>query len=395
MDYAALTQIQFLDNPLTAWLYALGGALVAWIAASWILRVATQRLTAKLALAHSPRQRNYLHTVVVLLQSTRRWLILLLVLTLAGETLDLPGHARLLGHTKEGAIVLGAPSSVLAHLAFAICAIQVALWCTALIRVWLEDRLSADYVRVSNPVLVGMLSWILKLIVWAILLLAILANAGMNITAFLASLGVGGIAVALGLQTTLKDVFASISIGLDKPYTVGEFIMFDDVLGTVLKVGARTTRMASLSGEELSISNADLVSKLVHNYSRMPKRRIVFGFRVPYDTPAQTVREIVTQTREFIAQEEQASFDRGHFIAFGVSGYEFEFVYFVKSSDYTLYCDIQQRINFRIIELLDQLDTRFAVPVRVLKTDDGQTTASSSTTSPDRVTKTLSPRGKA
>lgn len=342
-----VTHASFLDNSVTTWLYALVGALIGWLVVSWALRIGTQRVEAHAEHIATPRHRNSLRTLLVLLRSTRRWLVFLLTLTLAFETLELPGHTN----------------AILSHVAFVVLGVQIALWCTALIRLWLEERAISDG-RNVNRVLVGMLSWGLQLAIWAIVLLAFLANFGIDITAFIASLGVGGIAIALGLQTVLKDVFASIAIGLDKPYEVGEFIMFGDILGTVVKVGARSVRIASLSGEELSISNSNLLGQLVHNFSRMPQRRIVFGFRVPYSTSRVQIETIVEKTRGFLEDEEQVRFDRGHFIAFGEYGFDFEFVYYVLTSNYTTYRDIQQRVNLQIVALLEELNASFAIPSR-------------------------------
>lgn len=354
-------------NSLVAWGYALAAAIISWLIISWILRISSKQLSARLEHIHASRARNSLNLALALLRSTRRWLVLLLVITLALKSLKIAGSAHVLGKTKAGTLVLGTPETMLVHIVFAICAIQAAFWIIALIRIWIEEKLIANNPENANVVLLGMLSWFLKLVVWTIVLLAVLANLGMNITAFIASLGVGGIAIALGLQTMLKDVFASLAIGLDKPYKVGEFIMFGSILGTVTKVGARSVRLDSLSGEELSISNSNLASQLVHNYSRMPRRRIVFDFSVPYLTPAKHLETIVTKVHEFLDDEKQAAYDRGHFIAFGQSGYDLEFVYNVTDSNFALYRDIQQRVNFKTIALLEELGVDFALPTRRLQ----------------------------
>ena len=236
---------------------------------------------------------------------------------------------------------------------------------TGLITLWLRH---AEPGRLPvNPVLAGMLSWAAQLLVWAVLLLFFLGNVGVNVTAFVASLGIGGVAVALALQNVLGDLFASAAIGLDKPFEVGQFIAFGDELGTVTHVGVKTTRIRSLSGEELVISNTNLLKELIHNHTRRTERRIVFGFRVPYGTPRAQIEAIPGHVRGFIELEEKTRFDRGHFASFGEHGPEFEFVYFVLEPDYTLYRDIQQRVNLRIMALLEELGVEFAVPARRLK----------------------------
>ncbi len=345
-----LTKTELLHNPLQFWLYAAASALIGYLLVTTALRIATARLQ-KLQLRTTMRASETVRTTALaLLQGTRRWLIFLLALVIAARFLTLKPHA----------------TTILGHAGFVLIGVQIVLWVNALIKLWLRRTQTRAGETAVNLVLVGMLSWAAQIVVWAIFLMAFLANMNFDITALVASLGVGGIAVALALQNVLVDLFSSVAIGLDKPFVVGEFIAFNNVLGTVDHVGVKTTRINSLSGEQLVISNSNLLKELIHNYSRMPQRRIVFGFRIPYSTPSAKVQVIVEKTREFIDAEKQARLDRGHFIAFGEYGFDFEFVYYVLSSNYTLYRDIQQRVNFMIMALLEALDVRFAVPVRQL-----------------------------
>jgi small-conductance mechanosensitive channel len=213
--------------------------------------------------------------------------------------------------------------------------------------------------------MLGILIWACQFVVWVTFLLAVLTNAGVNITAFVASLGLGGIAVALALQTILGDLFAAVSIGLDKPFEPGDFIAFGTVSGSVVKVGVKTTRIASQTGEQLAISNSQVLAQLVHNYSRMSERRIAFGFSVPFDTSRENLDAIVERTNAIISAAESVRFDRGHFTGFGTDGFTFEFVYFMLDSDYVLYRDVQQRMNEQIVDMLDELGVRVAVLARV------------------------------
>ena len=333
----------FLGNSLWLWAFVLGGALLGFLVVAGALRLITSRAQRRYAATGRP----ILALLLALLAATRYWLVLLLALAIAFEFLHANAKAdRWLG-----------------HLLFALCGLQLALWANALIRHWLQ-RTDAKGTSAINPVFLNVLTWAAQIMIWSMLLLAFMANVGINITAFVASLGVGGIAVALALQNILGDLFASVAIGLDKPFEVGEFIAFGDDRGTVVHVGVKTTRLASLSGEQLVISNSNLLKELIHNYSRMSQRRVVFGFRVPYATRASDVQAIVAQTRAFIEAEPQVRFDRGHLIKFGEYGFDFEFVYYVLSPDYTLYCDIQQRVNLRIMGQLEALQVPFAIPAR-------------------------------
>ncbi|WP_158695521.1 mechanosensitive ion channel family protein, partial [Cronobacter malonaticus] len=152
--------------------------------------------------------------------------------------------------------------------------------------------------------------------IWAVMLLSILANAGVNITALVASLGVGGIAIALAVQTVLSDVFASLSIGFDKPFEIGDFIVFNDVSGTIEHIGLKTTRIRSLSGEQIVCANAILLQQTIHNYKRMQTRRIVFTFGVSLATPPEKLRQIGPMVKSIIEQSGDTRFDRAHFATF-------------------------------------------------------------------------------
>lgn len=210
------------------------------------------------------------------------------------------------------------------------------------------------------PVMLSIVTWSLQLVVWLTLVLALLTAGGVNITAFVASLGVGGIAVALALQNILGDLFASISIGLDKPFEPGDYISFDTGEGTVSHIGVKSTRIISASGEELAIANSKLLEKLTHNYSRMSERRAVFGFAVPYSVGRADVQAIVERVSGVIRAADPVRFDRGHVTGFGPDGFTVEFVYYVLDSSYIRYRDVQQAINFGVIDVLRELGVPFA-----------------------------------
>ncbi len=194
----------------------------------------------------------------------------------------------------------------------------------------------------------------------------VLDNLGVNITTLVAGLGVGGIAIALAVQNILSDVFCSVAILVDKPFQVGDFIIVGDMMGTVEKIGIKTTRVRSLSGEQLVFSNADLVNSRIRNYKRMQERRVVFSFGVIYQTPADKLEHIPAMVKEIIESVDQARFDRTHFKQFGDSSLDFECVYYVLSRDYNLYMDIQQKINLELFTRFEKEGIEFAYPTRTL-----------------------------
>jgi small-conductance mechanosensitive channel len=177
---------------------------------------------------------------------------------------------------------------------------------------------------------------------------------------------VGGIAVALAVQNVLGDLFASFSIVLDKPFVIGDFIIVGDHLGTVEHVGLKTTRIRSLSGEQLVFSNTDLLGSRIRNFKRMYERRVVFSLGVVYQTPARLLEKIPPMLRQIVESREQVRFDRAHFRDFGPHSLNFEIVYWVLSPDYALYMDIQQEINLEIYRRFEQEGIDFAYPTQTL-----------------------------
>ena len=245
--------------------------------------------------------------------------------------------------------------------------IQMALWALVGLQVAIEEyrkqQLAKDPASVTT---LNILNFIGKILIWSIVFLLILDNLGVNITALVAGLGVGGIAVALALQTILGDLFASLSIVLDKPFVVGDFLIVADLMGAVEYVGLKTTRLRSLSGEQLVFSNSDLLNSRIRNYGRMFERRVVFKIGVTYQTPRETLIKIPIIIREAIEQQDMTRFDRSHFMEYGNSALVFESVYYVLGSDYNIYMDIQQAINLRIHERFEEEDIEFAYPTQTL-----------------------------
>jgi small-conductance mechanosensitive channel len=200
----------------------------------------------------------------------------------------------------------------------------------------------------------------------------VLENLNFDVSALVASLGVGGIAVALAAQNILGDLFASLSILFDKPFVVGDFIIVDDLPGTVEKVGLKTTRVRSLFGEQLVFSNNDLLSSRIKNYKRMEERRVVFPLGVTYQTGAEQLELIPGIIKKTIEKQEKVRFDRSHFKGYGDFALLFETVYWVTEPDYNLYMDIQQKINLELFHLFEEQGIEFAYPTQTIHLAAGQ-----------------------
>lgn len=205
-----------------------------------------------------------------------------------------------------------------------------------------------------------------RLVVIVAVTLLALDNMGVDVTAMIAGLGVGGIAVALAVQNVLSDLFASLSIVLDKPFVVGDFIVVGERAGTVENIGLKTTRLRSLSGEQLIFANSDLLSSRIQNFKRMQERRVVFSVGVTYDTPMDVVERISGMLRQCVEEQERTRFDRAHFKSYGASSLDFEIVYFVLAPDYNLMMDVQQAINLAIGRRFAAEGIDFAFPTRTV-----------------------------
>jgi small-conductance mechanosensitive channel len=186
------------------------------------------------------------------------------------------------------------------------------------------------------------------------------------VTALVAGLGIGGIAVALAAQNILGDLFASLSITLDRPFVIGDFLAVDGFLGSVEYIGIKSTRLRSLGGEQIVMSNADLLGSRVRNYGRMTERRVVFTIGVVYETPVEVLERIPALIREAIEGQPGTRFDRSHFAKHGGSSLDFETVYYVLSSEYNRYMDVQQAINLRVHREFAARGIEFAYPTQRL-----------------------------
>ncbi|RLB75629.1 MAG: mechanosensitive ion channel family protein [Deltaproteobacteria bacterium] len=207
---------------------------------------------------------------------------------------------------------------------------------------------------------------IIKFLVWALAIIFFLDNLGFKISTVIAGLGIGGIAIGLAAQAILKDLFSYFSILFDRPFEIGDFIIIGDYLGTVEYIGAKTTRIRSLGGEQLIFSNTDLTDSRIRNYKRMDKRRVVFRVGVTYQTTLEQLKEMPRVIENVIKSVKDTAFDRAHFFSYGDFSLIFEIVYYVVGSDYNKYMDIQQEINLALKEEFEKRGIEFAYPTQTL-----------------------------
>jgi len=226
---------------------------------------------------------------------------------------------------------------------------------------WSKKHRSEEQQKVLSITL-----FIIKTVVWIIAFLFILDNLNIQITGLITGLGIGGIAIAFAAQNVLTDLFNYFTIFFDKPFDIGDFIIIGDYKGTIEHIGVKTTRIRSLSGEQLIISNPDLVNSRINNYKRMRQRRINFSFGVTYDTPLEKLKKVTGIVEDIIKSIDKTEFDRAHFAEYADSSLLFQVVYYVTDSDYKLYMDIQQQINFKLKENFEELGVSFAFPTQTI-----------------------------
>jgi small-conductance mechanosensitive channel len=339
-----------LHNSLHDWLIALGVTLGLGLVAAVVKRQVIRRLSV---LARSS-ERQVFGAMVKMSQATRIWLLSVIAIELGSQFLDLPHRA----------------DTWLERLATIAAFLQLGIWASALLDFWITR--SRNHVVDTQTVSAGSLdpfSFLGRLVLWTLVLLLVLDNLGVNITALATSLGVGGIAVALAVQNILGDLFASLSIVMDKPFVIGDAIAIDTLSGTVEHIGLKTTRIRSATGEQLIVANSDMLKARLRNYKRMQERCITFSFTVPFSTPVASLEKIPALVRSAVEAQDKLRFDRAHFKDLGGSAYTFEVVYWVREPGYMLYMDSQQAINLALVRAFEREGVQLAYPSQTLTVD--------------------------
>ena len=338
---------QFLGNPLREWMIS----VVILLGTLGLLFVARHLFRSRLQKIAAATGSTYLNVAAYVVGRSKGWFLILIAVNLslrsinASETFDLVfGRLLIVGML-----------------------IQFGIWAGAGLGRFMQLRREAQLEEDAGAVAaMDIVSFLFRVGIWALVFLLALDNVGVDITALVAGLGIGGIAIALAAQNIISDLFASLSIVLDRPFVLGDFLAIDDFYGNVEKVGLKTTRVRSLSGEQLVFSNNDLLNSRIRNYGQMVERRIVFALGVVYQTTHKQLEQIPGIIEDVIVKQDLARFDRAHFRAYGDYSLNFEIVYYVESSDYKLYMNIQQAVNLEIFRRFAEAGIEFAYPTQTL-----------------------------
>ncbi len=331
-------------NTLADWIIAGVVGVAVW-SALWVLRRLVASRYRRFA---GPEHPTPVRLLAYLIGNTRQVLFIALVLLAVQESLALP----LKVHRMSSGVVV------------TLLLIQAGLWAGRSLRFYLELK---EAERGGDGTVAGSLdiiSFVARILIWSLLVLAALDNFGVNITALLAGLGVGGVAVALALQNVLGDLFASLSIALDKPFVLGDSLTVDAFTGVVEHIGIKTTRLRSETGEQIILSNADLIKSRVRNYGRAQEMRAQALIRVVYDTPVDKLREIPGMLERIVRARPEARFERCWLKTLGESDVQFELSYYVRGPAAHPLPDLQHAVHLGIIEALGAAGIEFAYPTR-------------------------------
>ncbi len=337
----------YLGNSVKTWIIALGVTVVIYIVLR-VLKLVVQR-KAKALSAKTATDVDDL--IADLIRRIRFYFLFSVSLYLGSKVLTLSAKA----------------DGILGKLVIIVLLFQSAIWGSAIFDYWMTRTKARKHEDDAETLTkYTALGFVVRLVLWSVVLLLALDNLGVDITALVAGLGVSGIAVALALQNILGDLFASMSIVMDKPFVIGDFIVVDDLKGTVEHIGLKTTRIRGLGGEQLIFANSDLLKSRVRNYKRMEQRRIAFSIGVTYQTPAAKLEAIPGIIRSVIESQENVRFDRSHFATYGDFSLNFETVYFVTVPDYNVYMDVQQAINLALYKRFAAEGIEFAYPTQTI-----------------------------
>ncbi len=338
-------------NTVAEWLIAAGVAVAVWLS----LRLIRYFTRCRLKQDGTVERLQFNALIIDLLRSTKWYFEIAAAAYIGSLSLTLP---------KKGGIILK-------RLVVLVLLAQILIWGFRSIHHMTRRYRERRAVDGPTATSVMMISLMARLLLIATVGLLAFDNLGIDVTALVAGLGIGGIAVALATQNILGDLISSLSIVFDKPFNVGDFIIVDQYMGTVEHIGLKTTRIRSLWGELLVISNGDLLKSRIRNYKQMYERRVVFTVNVIYETPLEQLKAIPDMIREIVSAQPKVRFDRAHFQAYGEYALTFEVIYIIANADHNFYMDVQQQINLALFEKFAREKIYLAYRPRLLPFDAG------------------------
>jgi small-conductance mechanosensitive channel len=256
-----------------------------------------------------------------------------------------------------------APVMQLIHYVFTVVVVlQAAIWAREILLGLIQRRAAEGHNETLSNAM-GIIRLLISVALFAVAAIVILDNMGVNVTGLVAGLGIGGIAIGLAAQGIFSDLFASLSIIFDRPFRVGETIKYDTSTATVERIGLKSTRLRSINGELLVISNTNLLAKEITNYAHLHRRRVTFMIGVVYQTTPAMLRDLPG----LLEQQVKAAgheFIRSSFVTFGPSSLDFELLFDVFSDDYDVVTAARTDVAIRLFEAMTAAGYHFAYPTQ-------------------------------
>ena len=337
-----ITQL-FYQNPIENWLIALLTAFIAFLILMGVGKILISQLRKYVIKSNAPLNDVFVSVV----QSTKKFFLVVTSIFIASQTLNLSIKVHDFIQIIFQVILI----------------LQIGFWIDSFVTEYAKIKSNDS----SNKTALNSLGVIVRLIVWVIVILLALDNLpNVKITSLITSLGIAGIAVGLAVQKILEDLFASMSISLDQPFQIGDTIDIDGIVGTIEHIGLKSTRIRALTGEQIIMSNSNLLDLPIHNLQRMENRLVSMNLSITYQVKPETLRRIPEMIKEIVEQEEGVRFERAHFKNFGDSGLMIEVIYWIESADYAVYMDKKQNVNLKIFEKFSQEGIEFAYPTQTV-----------------------------
>ena len=350
MSFDPILDRRWYGNSVREWLIGAAAFLVAILALTILRRLLVARL-GKIA----ARTTTQLDDLVVELVRRTRWYFVVFVAFEVGTR-----FVTLRPRVDE----------IIGRVVLVFVVVQIGVWGNGVVDFWVAQfaRRRAAEADAASATTVAAIGYAARALLWTLVLAMLLRVFGFDVTALVTGLGIGGVAIALAVQNVLGDLFAALAIVLDRPFVIGDTINVDTVTGTVEHIGLKTTRLRSVSGEQIVMANGELLKGRIRNYKRMIERRVVFTVDVTYDTPPEAMTRLPGMLREIVLAQTPVRFDRSHFATYTDSALRFETVYWVLDPDYGKFMDIQQAINLELLRRFNAQKIEFAFPTSVVYT---------------------------
>jgi len=335
------------DNTIQQWGLSIGVSVLVFI-----LLQLFKRLISRYLAVYAESTHRYVNDILTAIFWHTKTIFILVVSLWAGSLfLDLPPMVEMIRYVVV----------IIASL------VQIGLWSNGAINHWIDTKNEehpGEKDRTTTLIAFGLIA---KTVIWVILVLLMLENLpGVDVSTLIASLGVVGIAVALALQGILGDLFASLSIIVDKPFVIGDFITVSDYEGEVEDIGMKSTRLRSLTGEEIVFSNTDLMESRIRNYKSLQRRRVLFTLNLTYQIPSDKLSQIPEIIRAVVEPHEGTIFNHAYFKGFGDSAINFEILYHIETKEFSVYREIVESVNLDLFKRLDEEGIEFAYPTQTV-----------------------------